>query len=145
MKTLSGYRHFRPDGTFGLYIDPVTKEIRERPADEPPPKPMPPAAPGRTPNRVLLQHARSAAQREGVPFTLTNAWLNRKREITHGCCDLTGTFMSGQDAYAPAIYRRDRAAGFTPENCLVVCRALANALRYGEDTLRGLVKLWTTR
>lgn len=146
MNTLSGYRHFRPDGAFGLYIDPVTKEIREgtppaepsKPRKSPLPRPRMRRSSIQPRAALLLNSVRVSARRQKVACTLTMDWFTGHLVQ----CDITGCAFEPDGPRAPTVFRT-RPGDYTPENCLVVCRALARALGTGAvDDVAGVMRAW---
>lgn len=75
---------------------------------------------------LLISTGSTAARKRGVIFSLSVEWVEAKLDA--GVCEVTGLPLVvvagvGATPWAPALLLRDPAAGYTPENTLVVCWA----------------------
>ena len=98
----------------------------------------------------LFATTRKNAGKRGIPFAITIEDLAAIVRRSGGRCEVSGLPLS-TDRYterkmirrpwAPSIDRIDSAAGYTPENCRLVCCAVNFAMScWGEDVLYEIAK-----
>ncbi len=92
--------------------------------------------------KLVARTRANAKGRRGIPFGICRADVEAMLRASHYQCAVTGTPLSlvtvgRHRPFAPSIDRRDSSAGYTKENCRVVCMAANFAMNaWGEDVLR---------
>ncbi len=93
--------------------------------------------------RVILSNSRGRAKKAGIEHTLTVADLQDLAKEARHCCAVTGILFSnerighaGTRPFFPSVDRKDSRAGYTKENCRLVCVVVNYAMNsWGQEIL----------
>lgn len=79
-----------------------------------------------------MASARKRAVKQSVPFTISDDWIRSQMEFQQCKCAITGLRFrvdrKNHAPFAPSVDRIDHKAGYTPENCRIICY-IANCAR----------------
>lgn len=99
--------------------------------------------------RQMWAQARDRARERGLAFDLTPDWVRERANV----CQLSGMILmprSGRGGrmgpLSPSIDKIDSTAGYTQDNCRVVCFALNTAfMHWGSKAFEPIAKAWLER